>query len=184
MSGVVGSPRRRPPGLVRVAVGGVADVGDRTYYSLTLPVTTPPEALRAAVSAFTEEHWTLEEATATLRDHASCVTVCVPIEERRMGECRVAADAVLAALADLDVAVPFAVVECPKYEFLGTVCRYLPELGMHEVQCDADGTALLPAHVLRTLTTRRTDPVAVLAEVRAHLGTAWDSVLTGCVVTP
>jgi len=58
--------------------------------------------------------------------HLNFAAVCITIEERSVGECRDAADAVLHPLHDLDVDVPFAVIEDPRYEWLGTLCRYHP----------------------------------------------------------
>ena len=108
-------------------------MGDRTYYRLALPATLSREAIRSAAIAFTDGHWTDEDVTRLLDNARSDQTLWIDIEERYVGECREAAEAVLAALAEEGQDVAFTVTEDPKYEWLGTMCRYQPGRGMHEV---------------------------------------------------
>lgn len=157
-------------------------MGDRTYYQLALPTTLRPRTLRAAATAFTGTPWTTQQAKQELGEHLHLnpAAVCITIEERLVGECRDAAEAVRDALHDRGVDVPFAVIEDPRYEWLGTLCRYHPQYGMHEVDCDATGTPLLTAHALRHITATTTGAEQVLAAIHVHLGTPWDTIPTGC----
>jgi len=108
-------------------------MGDRTYYRLALPADLDPEAIRMAATAFTDDPWTDEDVTRLLDHTRPDQTLWVDIEERSVGECRDAAEAVLTALTDEGQDVAFTVTEDPKYEWLGTLCRYQPGKGMHEV---------------------------------------------------
>ena len=105
-------------------------MGDRTYYRLALPATLGRETIRMAAIAFTDGHWTDEDVTRLLDNARADQTLWIDIEERYVGECREAAEAVLAALAEEDQDVAFTVTEDPKYEWLGTMCRYQPDKGI------------------------------------------------------
>lgn len=118
-------------------------MGDRTFYRLAIPASTPRKALRAAAEAFTGGYWTLDDVDELTAGEANGVA-WIDIQERSCGGSREAADAVLQALTDhgqTDVA--FTVTEDPKYEWLGTMCRFHPARGMHEVECDSNARALL-----------------------------------------
>jgi len=146
-------------------------MGDRTFYRLTLPEGLTTDQLRCAASAFTEDEWTTEEAER-LQDGA-CSVVVVDIEERLCGDCRKAADAVQEALGGQ---VAFTVTEDPKYEWLGTICRYDPERGMHETECGPDGQAVLTASSFEaTSQAAQDDPAAVVEQLRRLLGIDWVS---------
>lgn len=147
-------------------------MGDRTYYRLSLPTGLSNDQLHRAASAFTQDEWTVEEVEQLTRQ-ARQDAVWVDIEERLVGECREAAEAVLAALAGQ---VAFAVTEDPKYEWLGTVCRYDPARGMHETECDAEGEALLSAGVFKAISRAADgDPVAVVEQLHQVLGIEWST---------
>lgn len=113
-------------------------MGDRTYYRLALPADLDREAIRMAAIAFTDEPWTDDDVTRLLDHTRPDQTLWVDIEERSVGECRDAAEAVLTALTDEGQDVAFTVTEDPKYEWLGTLCRYQPGKGMHEVSTASD----------------------------------------------
>ena len=102
-------------------------------------------------------------------------TLWVDIEERSVGECRDAAEAVLTALTDEGQDVAFTVTEDPKYEWLGTLCRYQPGKGMHEVDCDANAQAVLTDGELATLISTLPDPAAILDQITATLGLDWQT---------
>ena len=72
-------------------------MGDRTYYRLALPADLDPEAIRMAATAFTDDPWTDEDVTRLLDHTRPDQTLWVDIEERSVGECRDAAEAVLTA---------------------------------------------------------------------------------------
>ncbi len=150
-------------------------MGDRTYCRLALPATLSREAIRSAAIAFTDGHWTDEDVTRLLDNARSDQTLWIDIEERYVGECREAAEAVLAALAEEGQDVAFTVTEDPKYEWLGTMCRYQPGRGMHEVDCDANAQAVLSDSALAALTREGSDPATILARITATLGLDWQT---------
>ena len=150
-------------------------MGDRTYYRLALPADLDPEAIRMAATAFTDDPWTDEDVTRLLDHTRPDQTLWVDIEERSVGECRDAAEAVLTALTDEGQDVAFTVTEDPKYEWLGTLCRYQPGKGMHEVDCDANAKAVLTHGELATLISTLPDPAAILDQITATLGLDWQT---------
>jgi len=72
-------------------------MGDRTYYPLALPSILDPEAARMAAIAFTGDAWN-GDAVRRLLAESPDHTLWINIQERSVGECRDAADAVLEAL--------------------------------------------------------------------------------------
>ena len=86
-----------------------------------------------AAIAFTAAPWGDDDVARLLAASRPDRRLCIDILERSVGECRQAADAVLGALHRQGADVAFAVTEDPKYEWLGTMCRYQPSKGMHEV---------------------------------------------------
>lgn len=148
-------------------------MGDRTYYRLALPPTLDREAIRSAASAFTDEPWTDQDMTRLLDCTSPDQPVWIDIEERYVGECREAAEAVLTALTEEGQDVAFTVTEDPRYEWLGTLCRYQPGKGMHEVDCDANAQAVLTDSELAVLTRESTDPATILDRITATLGLDW-----------
>ncbi len=151
-------------------------MGDRTYYRLALPADLDREAIRMASIAFTDDHWTDEDVTRLLDYARPNQVLWVDIEERSVGECRAAAEAVLTALHEEGQDVAFTVTEDPKCEFLGTLCRYQPGgKGMHEVDCDANAQAVLTDSALTALLRECTDPATVLAKITTILGLDWQT---------
>lgn len=153
-------------------------MGDRTYYRLSLPAGLDREAIRMAAIAFTNDSWTDTDVARLLDPPDLDRTVRIDIQERYVGECREAAEAVLTALREHGADVAFTVSEDPKYEWLGTLCRYQPGKGVHEVDCDASENALLTDQAFRRLC-NDTEPATALARIRDHLGVAWQSAPTG-----
>ena len=89
-------------------------MGDRTYYRLALPADLDREAIRMAAIAFTDEPWTDDDVTRLLDHTRPDQTLWVDIEERSVGECREAAEAVLTALHEEGQEIAFTVSEDPK----------------------------------------------------------------------
>ena len=150
-------------------------MGDRTYYRLALPADLDREAIRMAAIAFTDEPWTDDDVTRLLDHTRPDQTLWVDIEERSVGECREAAEAVLTALLAESQDIAFTVSEDPKYEWLGTLCRYQPGKGMHEVDCDANAQAVLTDGELAALIRTLADPAAILDRITATLGLDWQT---------
>lgn len=154
-------------------------MADHTYYRLALPADLDREAIRMAASAFTDEPWTDDDVTRLLDNTRPDQPLWVDIEERSVGECREAAEAVLTALREEGQDVAFTVTEDPRYEWLGTLCRYQPGrrggIGMHEVACDANAQAVLTDSELRALTRATPDPTEALAKITAILGLDWQT---------
>lgn len=149
-------------------------MGDRTYYRLAITSTLDLDTIRDVASAFTHAGWTYNEARDLLKHHTQDGTLNIDIEQRYVGEAREAADDVLKALTDHDRAdIPFTVTEDPAYEWLGTMCRYTPDLGMHEVDCDTEAHALLTDATFNTLAAQTSDPADLISKIRDHLGTSW-----------
>ena len=88
-------------------------MGDRTYYRLALPADLDPEAIRMAATAFTDDPWTDEDVTRLLDHTRPDQTLWVDIEERSVGECRDAAEAVLTALTDGELATLISTLPDP-----------------------------------------------------------------------
>jgi hypothetical protein len=150
-------------------------MGDRTYYRLALPADLDREAVRMAAIAFTDGPWTDDDVTRLLDNSRPDQPLWVDIEERSVGACRDAAEAVLTALREEGQDVAFTVTEDPKYEWLGTLCRYQPGKGMHEVDCDANAQAVLTDGELTVLIRTLTDPAAILDRITARLGLDWQT---------
>lgn len=148
-------------------------MADRTFYRLAIRVNTPREALLAAAEAFTGDSWTLDDVDQLTAGEVDGVA-WIDIQERCCGESREAADAVLEALTDHGQSIAFTVTEDPKYEWLGTMCRYDPARGMHEVECDSNARALLVDSTLTRLCGQSEDPAQILDQIRAILGLDWD----------
>ena len=72
--------------------------------------------------------------------------------------------------AFMDDEVGFAVCEEPKREWLGTLCRYLPGTGMHEVDCGPGVNPLIELTTLRALAARHRQPEELLEAITTHLG--------------
>lgn len=149
-------------------------MGDRTFYRLAIPTTTPRRALAAAAAAFTGEPWTLDEVEELAGDPGMGVA-WIDVPERYCGQSREAADAVLEALVAYGQDIPFTVTEDPKYEWLGTMCRYDPTRGMHEVDCDSSSRALLLDSTFTRLCSTYDDPADVVDQIKALLGVDWDT---------
>ena len=71
--------------------------------------------------------------------------------------------------------VAFTATEDPKYEWLGTLCRYQPGKGIHEVDCDANAQAVLTDGELAALIRTLADPTAILDRITATLGLDWQT---------
>lgn len=84
-----------------------------------------------AATAFTDDPWTDADVCRLLGNSCPARPIWVDIQERSVGECRAAAEAVLTALHEEGQDTAFTVTEDPKYEWLGTLCRYQPGKGMH-----------------------------------------------------
>lgn len=146
---------------------------DRTYYRLVLPAGLPPAAVQAAASAFTEDSWSDSDLEQAEYDSLPG-EVSISIEEAPVGGSRVAAEAVHAALAEVGQDVAFRVSEAPKYEWLGRLVRYNPQLGWHGVDCDAEDNPVLTDQVFEAAFERTTSAAAGIEELRAILGTKWN----------
>lgn len=145
-------------------------MADRTYYRLALPAGLPLDVLADLASTFTGEPCTVQEAADHARPDG---IVWVNIEQHPVGACREAAESVLEQLREHGQDVAFTVTEDPAYEWLGTICRYQPGLGMHESDCDAEARPLLAAPLLTQLCTQHDNPADVLSALHQVLGTAW-----------
>lgn len=150
-------------------------MGDRTYYRLALPADLDREAIRKAASAFTDDLWTTDDVTRLLENSHLDQALWVDIAERSVGECRDAAEAVLTALGEVGQDIAFTVTEDPKYEWLGTLCRYQPGKGMHEVDCDANAQAVLTDGELVALIRTIADPATIVERITAALGLDWQT---------
>lgn len=102
-------------------------MADRTYYRLALPAGLPLDVLADLASTFTGEPCTVQEAADHARPDG---IVWVNIEQHPVGACREAAESVLEQLREHGQDVAFTVTEDPAYEWLGTICRYQPGLGI------------------------------------------------------
>src|SRR5690606_37765226 len=130
----------------------------------------PADVLTEVLDAFDPGALTVEAT------HHPDGTVWFDCPERTVGQARQAAEAVLAVLRAHDLDVPFSVAEDPKFEWLGTLCRYHPDLGMHEADCDANGQAVLTDATYSALAATARTPDALLGGIREDLGLDWASV--------
>lgn len=147
-------------------------MSDRTFYRLVLPVSLPSAALRAAAEAFTEAEWT-DANLIELRRSQVDGKVNVDVEERTTGQSRAYAEVVRERLAEHDQDVAFYVAEAPKYEWLGLRVDWAPELGWHEVDCDAEDDPLIAASTFEAVLQAAPSPAAAIEVLRLMLGTAW-----------
>lgn len=146
-------------------------MGDRTYYAMSLPAFLSVAQIRAAVEAFDENVCTDTQIARARQDRPA--DVCrFEIEERSVGECSDAAEAVLEALRSEDVDVAFSIFEAPKYEWMGTLCRYHPDYGMHEMDCDGEGRPVLAASTVRS-DLQTLNPDDLVTRLHARIGTDW-----------
>jgi hypothetical protein len=88
-----------------------------------------------------------------------------------------AADELAAELIDRAPGIMFTVWTDPKNEWLGSIVRYVPELGRHDGECDESGQGQYTEWQI----------LAALAKggesaVRALVGAAWTKALTGTTV--
>lgn len=146
-------------------------MGDYTYYRLVVADADRLDAqlLARVVAAFIDEDFGVQDVARCGFARADGCMV-FDIEERPVGQCRAAADAVYAVLAGGGVEVGFAVCEEPKYEWLGTLCRYFPGTGMHEVECGPGGDPLIELTTVRALAARHRQPEELVEAITAHLG--------------
>ncbi len=142
-------------------------MGDRTYYRLALPAGLDREAARVAAAAFTDDPWTEADVTRLLDRTPSDRPVWIDIQERSPPR------PVLAALGEVDQDLAFTVTEDPRREWPGTMCRYQPGRGMHEVDCDASAQAVLTDASLAAQIRDAADPAEVLAWITSVLGLDW-----------
>lgn len=143
-------------------------MGDRTCYSLSIVSALPLAVVREVIEVFTEGSCSSREADAVVEEGRLFLT----IPERLVGEARECAEAVREVLVAAGFDVPFAVTEDPKYEWLGTLCRYHPVLGFHVVDCDGEGRVVVDEGALQSAMRARgaEDFVRWLA---GRLGIAW-----------
>ena len=98
-------------------------------------------------------------------DQRASLTVGTPIYSSSM-PCNGATD-MAHDLMDAVPDVPFSVYEEPVSEWLGTVCWYVPELGLFTTSCDTDGEPLFTQDFVLALNGK---PSQVRDE---HLGVPW-----------
>lgn len=86
-----------------------------------------------------------------------------------------AADELAAELIDRAPGITFTVWTDPHNEWLGTVVRYVPELGRHDAECDEQGEGqYTEAQILRALRPDHDD-----TGIHRLVGSAWTKALTG-----
>ena len=146
-------------------------MGDYTYYCMVVAdaARLGAQLLARVAAAFMDDDFGVQDVARCGFARADRCMV-FDIEERPVGQCRAAADAVREVLADSGVEVAFAVCEEPKYEWLGVLCRYVPGVGMHEVDCGPGGDPVIELPTVQALAARHHNPEELVAAINAHLG--------------
>lgn len=157
-------------------------MGDRTAYTLTLPASLPDDAIVAAAAAFYDDGDDVTGVAAEVRSnrehqgrHETAYMTFVETE-RTIGEEIEAAQAVWMALMQAGHRAPFMLWADP-YMSLGTLVRWHPVLGPHEVDCDGDGTPRITDTELANAMTKGAEALGVLVDLAGldweHAWQAW-----------
>ena len=118
-------------------------MGDWTSGTVTIH-TCPPRRARTVLDVLTHYGMTDEDST---NDRATVqVGESYHADEFRCGDAVELADGLIQRAPD----VAFTVYEEPAYDWLGTRCTYVPDLGLFTTDCDNSGEAMFAqSHILK-----------------------------------
>lgn len=111
-------------------------MGDRTYAEVVIHRTEKRAEVWTAVSDYLDHDWTSggppEDGLIELGvTYGTCDVGCGVVGELSH------------TLIEIDPGIVFEMHEDPKYEWLGEVAVYVPELGLWSQECDSNGSAVL-----------------------------------------